>query len=83
MLRATRYRLVRYTDDGDELYDLQDDPEELVNRIDNPWYAPIKHELTEQLLRRVLGVHVRPNLSAAWPGPGPDVRQLPLVLRHG
>ncbi len=34
-IRDQRYRLIHYADGSEELYDLQDDPNEFVNQIDN------------------------------------------------
>jgi len=56
MARTGRYKLVRrYPYDGvrflDELYDLQKDPRETVNRFPDPSLAKVVHELTDELDR--------------------------------
>ena len=45
-LTTTRYKLHRYLElPVGELYDLQEDPGELVNRFDDPAYASIRSDL--------------------------------------
>lgn len=46
-VRTKRYKLIHFYDDIDqwELYDLQNDPEEIKNRIDDPSYNQIKKQL--------------------------------------
>lgn len=50
-IRTKRYKLIHVYDDIDEweLYDLQNDPQELTNLINNPEYDSIKSELKSQL----------------------------------
>jgi arylsulfatase A-like enzyme len=50
-ITTRRYKLTRYLDaDGmGELYDLVDDPGELVNRWDDPAYAGIRSDLVATL----------------------------------
>lgn len=50
-IRTDRYKLIHFYDNSDqwELFDLQEDPNELHNLIDNPGYTEIKNDLTEQL----------------------------------
>ena len=50
-IRTGRYKLIHFYDDIDawELYDLQRDPQELRNRIDDPDYAAIVRDLRNQL----------------------------------
>ena len=53
--RTPRHRLTVY--DGQawgELYDLEDDPHELRNLWDDPAHRPLRHALTESLLRAML-----------------------------
>ena len=55
-LMGRRWRLSLY-DDGrafGELYDLESDPNEMTNRYDDPAMKPVRAELTEELLRRVI-----------------------------
>jgi arylsulfatase len=49
MIRTPRFKLNRHIHWGDELYDLGKDPDELVNRVDDPAYAGIKVELGRKL----------------------------------
>jgi arylsulfatase A-like enzyme len=50
MIRTQRYKYVRRLYEQDELYDLEVDPQELHNRIDDPALAAIRAELVEQML---------------------------------
>jgi hypothetical protein len=43
------YRYVFNGFDFDELYDLRDDPHELINRAADPAYTDIKHDLTRRM----------------------------------
>jgi arylsulfatase A-like enzyme len=51
MLRTATHKLIYYTgqEEGD-LYDLQNDPDELWNQWHVPEYAPIKEQLLHELL---------------------------------
>lgn len=52
--RSVTTRTAKYVYNGfdfDELYDLDQDPHELVNVADRPEYAEIKHELVRQMWR--------------------------------
>ena len=49
MLRTARYKFTRYDDGGSELYDLERDPDELENRVDQSEYAPQRRQLSDQL----------------------------------
>jgi arylsulfatase A-like enzyme len=51
MLRTERYKLINRVYEEDELYDLQDDPAELNNRIHDPAYADVAQELRNRMLR--------------------------------
>ncbi len=50
-LTTERYKLTRYLDrpDWGELYDLQEDPQEFVNRFDDPAYATLRSDLLATL----------------------------------
>jgi len=43
-VRSTRYRYIRYLDGAEELYDMQVDPNEHTNLIDDPQYAVVVAE---------------------------------------
>lgn len=51
MCRTDRYKYVMRLYEKDELYDLQEDPSELRNRVDDPLMAPIVLSLRDRLLR--------------------------------
>jgi len=53
MLRTDRYKLVLNPPETDELYDLQRDPHELKNRIDDPDYVETRERLYERLYERL------------------------------
>lgn len=50
-VRTKRYKLMHFYDDIDtwELYDLEEDPKEIKNQIDNPDYDDIEEQLRTQL----------------------------------
>jgi arylsulfatase A-like enzyme len=48
-IRTQRFKFVQYSDGEQELYDEQTDPYELQNQVNNPFYAPIKDLLAEEL----------------------------------
>ena len=52
--RTPCYRYVRRAYERDELYDLRSDPEQLVNRIDDPAMADARAEMVEHLLHHYL-----------------------------
>lgn len=49
MIRTRTHKLIVNPPDIDELYDLQNDPLEMVNQIDNPAYADVRRALATQL----------------------------------
>ena len=49
MIRTATHKLVVNPPDVDELYDLENDPLELVNQIDNPLYDGVRRRLYAQL----------------------------------
>ncbi len=51
MIRTAQFKYNRYIDHGEELYDLVDDPEEIVNLAGDPSRAKIKQELAAELDR--------------------------------
>ena len=51
MCRTHEYKYVMRLYEGDELYDLRQDPQELVNRAEDPGYAAVLAEMKERLLR--------------------------------
>ena len=53
MIRTHTHKLVVNPPDIDELYDLAQDPYELVNQIDNPAYADVKRALYAALYREL------------------------------
>jgi len=65
-LRYDRYKYVAHLEDIDELYDLEADPYELENRVDDPELADIRAELQRRLLARMDEAD----------DDGPDARQL-------
>ncbi len=84
MVTDGRYKLSIYHDDVCELYDLQTDPHELVNRSDDPEMKEHRERLTLELCRRMLGAGVRSAEVVRWPE-GPDPRDAPVeaaVLRE-
>ena len=50
LVRTERYKFVYNGPDRNELYDLEDDPAELVNLIDHPDYAAVREELADRLV---------------------------------
>jgi len=54
-LRGDRYKLIQYHGiwDTDELYDLEQDPEELVNLIDAPEHQQRVSQLRRELYERL------------------------------
>jgi arylsulfatase A-like enzyme len=53
MLRTKTHKLVVNPESVNELYDLRDDPHELVNRIDDPLLADVGRELITELYRQL------------------------------
>jgi arylsulfatase A-like enzyme len=50
MCRTKKYKYMRRLYESDELYDLENDPEELHNRINDPALAKVLVQLRERLL---------------------------------
>ena len=53
MIRTRKYKFIFNSPTFGELYNLEKDPYELINCIDNPDYREIKKELIEQLLHEM------------------------------
>lgn len=79
MIRWKKYKLSIYADDRGELYDLDTDPLELMNRYDDARYTSIRDEMTTMLLKRLLSVKIR-DVGFDWNCPEypHDVRFEPL-----
>jgi arylsulfatase A-like enzyme len=75
MLRYKSWKLSMYSDDLCELYNLEDDPDELDNLYDNPKYRDIQERMTTLLLKRILGVKVR-DIGLDW-----DENEYPIDVR--
>ncbi len=71
ILWGTRYKYVWNLSDTDELYDLEDDPAELENRINDPALSTVRREFRNQLHKEVstngdrLGPQVKQMLQEA------------------
>ncbi len=68
MLRTERYKLVvDHLGEGGELYDLQDDPKEFVNRWHDPQFGVIRADLLLRLCHRMAAsVDPKPLRQAIW-----------------
>jgi len=55
---------LRAGEDWDELYGLESDPHEILNRYDDPEFAHIKADMTEKMLRRMIDLQDRSPLPA-------------------
>jgi len=56
-IRTAQNKYNKYLGDGEELYDLDKDPGEVVNLADDPKYGPIKQRLASQLDRWIAEHH--------------------------
>lgn len=65
MIREGNYKLSVYGDDVCELYNLENDADELVNLYDDPGYREIQTSLTLKLLKRTMSVKVR-DVGLEW-----------------
>lgn len=76
MIRTARYKYNRYLVHGEELYDLLNDPHELVNLAQDPGYRAVKDDLAAEL-RCWMAAHNDPfetltvtdRTGAPWPVP--------------
>lgn len=76
-LRTERFKLIQYHGvwDIEELYDLQNDPREMHNLIEDPAFLDVRVRMREELFRRLAnndGAHVIP-YTEKW-GPGAHSR---------
>lgn len=55
MLRTARYKLVVNPESVNELYDLETDPDELVNRHEDPAYDEVRRRMTRRLYQLLVG----------------------------
>jgi len=80
MVSDGRFKLSMYTDDRHELYDLQNDPLEEHNLYGRVGHSDIQMRLMETLMRRTLGVGVRPD--GEWTADCVDMRRSPPEARE-
>jgi arylsulfatase A-like enzyme len=60
-----RYRMsLRHGENWHELYDLENDPDEMNNLFDDPDSQPVKHQLMETMLRQMIELQDRSPLPA-------------------
>lgn len=75
MVSNGRYKLSIYYDDQNELYDLKTDPYEINNLYGNKSVENIQYNLMEILVKRLLGVGIRPD--GIWKDDCIDMRDNP------
>lgn len=80
MITDGRFKLSIYYDDTPELYDLENDPEELENQFENPKLREVRERLMLGLCRRILGAGVRDIGDIRWPEEYDDPRDSPLEI---
>lgn len=77
MIRKDSWKLMVYSDDSGELYDLESDPLEQQNRFEDASVIDVREELMGDLARRLLAIKMRPGPPAR---PDlPDLRQSPVA----
>jgi hypothetical protein len=54
-VRSKRYHYIHYSDGGEELYDMQEDPNQWRNLAGNPAHADVKIELRKWLPKKNAG----------------------------
>lgn len=64
MLRTKEWKLCHYTDQAGELYDLKNDPGELVNLYGDAGAKKIRDELTYEVLSHLARSQEGPQLKA-------------------
>ena len=57
MARTKSWKYVHYLDQGEELYDLENDPHECVNEIDNPKHADALADMRTRLEAHIVGIN--------------------------
>ena len=63
-MRTQRYRLTfEAGSEAGELYDLQEDPHEMVNRFDDAGHATVRRELLDMIASENAADRVRPVLA--------------------
>ena len=60
-IRTERYTFIKIPGFQDELYDNKKDPNQLVNRINNPQYKSVLNELEELLIMKKNDVQISEN----------------------
>ena len=53
MVRTEHYKYAHYADGSAELYDLENDPDELVNRAGDADLSHVEHDLKSRLLEHL------------------------------
>jgi choline-sulfatase len=53
-VRTDRFRYTFYPEDGDQLFDLEKDPDEQHNLVADPEYASIREELRDKLMTLIV-----------------------------
>ncbi|MEQ8533151.1 MAG: DUF4976 domain-containing protein, partial [Imperialibacter sp.] len=63
-IRNYRYKLIHFYHDVDtwELYDLQQDPQEMNNLIDDPKYGDVVEELKARLMEKQIELNEQPEI---------------------
>ena len=62
-MRTQRYRLTHEANsDTGELYDLREDPREMVNRFDDPGHRAVRRELQDMIAAEDHAARVKPVL---------------------
>ncbi|HUT94550.1 MAG TPA: sulfatase [Thermoguttaceae bacterium] len=64
-IRTEQYHYIHYSDGGEELYDMSNDPKQWKNLAGDPEYSEIKEEL-EEWLPKVNAEHFRPEAFGNW-----------------
>lgn len=73
-----RYKYVAALFDGDELYDLEADPYEMRNLVNNPTYANVRDELRARLV-----THIEAHRDEGSPFVRRSMESLRVALQHG